>query len=143
MPPPIQPQTSTMTTQWLPPTAIEINRAKGEELNYWITQINAGAAGNKKILTKAGTVDTRRQKIADHLGIDLTLTPSLGPLVAPVGVDEQIGKAQWAWARQLAQEWTDKEAANQPFNLWPTTETGVQVWSLAAHAYQSLTNLFL
>ena len=79
-----------MTSQWLPPTAKELNRAKGVELNYWISQINAGA-GNKKILTKAGTVDACCQKIAGHL----TLAPSLGPLVAPVGVDEQIGRVQW------------------------------------------------
>jgi hypothetical protein len=121
---------NTMTTQWIPPTAAEINRAKGEELNYWITQINAGS--NKKTLTKAGTVHARRQKIADHLGIDLTLAPSLGPPVAPVGVDEQIRKAQWTWALQLGQEWADKEAAGQPFHLWPT-ETGVQVVTYNPH----------
>jgi len=80
----------------------------------------------KKILIKAGMVDTHCQKIASHLGIDLTLAPSLGPLVAPAGADEQIGRAQWAWAHQLGQEWADKEAANQPFHLWPRTETGMQ-----------------
>ena len=115
-----------MTSPWLPPTAKELNNAKGVELNHWITQINASAGNKKRILTKAGTVDARRQKIAGHLGIDLTLTPSLGPLVAPVGVDEVIGRAQWAWARQLGQEWADNEAANQPFHLWPTTEAGMQ-----------------
>ena len=123
-----------MSAQWLPPTAKELNRAKGVELNYWISQINA-SAGNKKILTKAGTVDARRQKIAGHLGIDLTLAPSLGPLVAPVGVDEQIGRAQWAWACQLGQEWANKEAANQPFHLWPTTETGMQFSTGNSHLY--------
>ena len=38
------------------PTATEINHAKGEQVNYWINQVNA-AAGKKKVLTKAGTVN--------------------------------------------------------------------------------------
>jgi len=108
------------------PTATEINHAKGEQVNYWINQINAAAAaGKKKVLTKAGTVDVQRKRLADHLGIDLSQTASPGPpTTGPLTVDETIGKAQWAWAHQLAQEWADAEAAHQPFKLWPT-EKGV------------------
>ena len=29
------------------PTPTEINHAKGEQVNYWINQINAAAAGKK------------------------------------------------------------------------------------------------
>ena len=50
------------------PTATEINHAKGEQVNYWINQVNAAAAG-KKMLTKAGTIDVWCKRLADHLGI--------------------------------------------------------------------------
>jgi hypothetical protein len=34
-------------------------------------------------------------------------------------VDEKIGMAQWAWARELAEEWMATEAAGKAFKLWP------------------------
>jgi len=72
------------------------------------------------VLTKAGTIDVRCKRLADHLRIDLSQTASPGPTTGPLTVNETIGKAQWAWACQLAQEWADTEAAQQPFKLWPT-----------------------
>ena len=131
-----------MTSPWLPPTAKELNSAKGVELNHWITQINASAGNKKKILTKAGTVDACHQKIAGHLGIDLTLTPSLGPLVAPVGVDEVIGRAQWAWAHQLGQEWADNELPAIPSTCSQQLKQ-VCNFPLEIDTSRSLTDLFL
>ena len=63
-----------MDTQWHQPltklnkmpTATGINHAKGEQVNYWINQANA-AAGKRKVLTKAGTVDAWCKRLADHL----------------------------------------------------------------------------
>jgi hypothetical protein len=44
------------------------------------------------------------------------------PLTAPskeATMDVKIGKAQWAWARQLCQEWIETEAAGKAFKLYP------------------------
>jgi len=64
------------------PTATEINHAKGEQVNYWINQVNAAAAG-KKMLTKAGTIDVWCKRLADHLRIDWSQTASPGPTTGP------------------------------------------------------------
>jgi hypothetical protein len=117
---------------FVPPTASAINRAKGAELDHWISQLNTAAelaggsgqpsaqAGHKrKALTKQGTVEERRRKIARFLGIDLAQTSSDVPITGPLTVDRTIGRQQWAWARTLAQEWAEAEAAGVSFKLWP------------------------
>jgi hypothetical protein len=115
-----------------PPTASAINQAKGAELDHWISQLNAVAelaggsrqpstqAGDKrKALTKQGTMEEQRCKIARFLGIDLAQTSSDIPIPCPLTVDRTIGRQQWAWARTLAQEWAEAEAAGVSFKLWP------------------------
>ncbi|KAF8505192.1 hypothetical protein JB92DRAFT_3145606 [Gautieria morchelliformis] len=81
---------------FVPPTASAINRAKGAELDHWISQLNtlssAQAGQNRKLLTKQGTVDARRRKIVHFLGIDLTQTTSDPPVAGPLTVDKAIGK---------------------------------------------------
>ncbi|KAF8521808.1 hypothetical protein JB92DRAFT_3094344 [Gautieria morchelliformis] len=112
---------------FVPPTASAINRAKGAELDHWISQLNtlssAQAGQKRKLLTKQGTVDARRRKIAHFLRIDLTQTTSDPPVAGPLTVDKAIGKEQWAWARTLAQEWAEAEAAGVSFKLWPQSES--------------------
>ena len=59
--------------------------------------------------------------MANYYGKDL-FTPSAPPLAAPekeTAMDVEIGKAQWAWARQLGQEWIETEAAGKVFKLYP------------------------
>ncbi|KAF8480572.1 hypothetical protein JB92DRAFT_3102092 [Gautieria morchelliformis] len=105
---------------------LPINRAKGAELDHWISQLNTLSSAQdgqkRKLLTKQGTVDARRRKIAHFLGIDLTQTTSDPPVAGPLTVDKAIGKEQWAWARTLAQEWAEAEAAGVSFKLWRQSE---------------------
>jgi hypothetical protein len=96
-----------------------LNKSKDAEINHYIEQINR--AVGKKVLTKQGNNDERRKRLAAHFGIDLGLTAPLIPEVGPANINEKVGKEQWVWARTLAQEWADTEAAVLSFKLWPSS----------------------
>jgi hypothetical protein len=99
-------------------TAAMLNKLKGSEINHHIEEINR--ALGKKVLTKQGNNDERRKRVAAHFGIDLALTAPVLPGIGPALIDEKVGKEQWVWARKLAQEWADTEAAGLSFKLWPS-----------------------
>ncbi|KIJ49984.1 hypothetical protein M422DRAFT_160377, partial [Sphaerobolus stellatus SS14] len=99
----------------------DITSAKGDVLNKYINNVNqalkAQNVARKQLLSKQGTVEAKKQRIATHYGIDLSqpcAAPSV-PCPKPITVDEKIGEAQWAWVRQLAQEWVEMEAAGKRF----------------------------
>jgi len=65
----------------------------------------------------------QHKRLADHLGINLSQTASPGPTTAPLTANETIGTV--GLAMPTCPEWADTEAAQQPFNLWPTEKVCV------------------
>ena len=57
-------------------------------------------------------------------------------------MDADIGKAQWAWARQLGQEWVETEAAGKVFKLYQDKEGGL-VCCIDFMHYPILTHLLI
>ncbi|KIJ47830.1 hypothetical protein M422DRAFT_248413 [Sphaerobolus stellatus SS14] len=101
-----------------------INSAKGKQLKHMIDNINSLNKDNPppefKKLSKQGTVQELQLQLVNYYQADLS-TPSGPPPKSPpkeVTVDIKIGKAQWTWAQQLAQEWVDTEAAGKVFKLY-------------------------
>jgi hypothetical protein len=91
-----------------------LTTASGAQLNYWIDAANNGLP--KKVLTKTGTVDIRRQRLADYYGIDLSATP-VTPSVGPISRDADITKRQWEHLRAVEAEWAAKDLVGTPFQL--------------------------
>jgi hypothetical protein len=58
---------------------VALTNANGNQLNYWIDATNKGLA--KKVLIKTGTVDVRRQRLADYLA-SISLPSPILPLLA-------------------------------------------------------------
>ncbi|KIJ26519.1 hypothetical protein M422DRAFT_272395 [Sphaerobolus stellatus SS14] len=107
-----------------PPTWV-INSATGKVFRHMIDNGNAMNRTNPhpgfKKLSKQGMVQELRLRLANYYGKDLS-APSGPPPIAPLKesiVDVEIGKAQWAWTRQLGQEWIETEAAGKVFKLYP------------------------
>ncbi|KAJ7291742.1 hypothetical protein C8J57DRAFT_1588329 [Mycena rebaudengoi] len=95
---------------------VALTNANGNQLNYWIDATNKGLA--KKVLIKTGTVDVRRQRLADYFGIDLSAVPDT-PTVGPITRDIAINQMQWAHLRTLGDEWAAKDSAGAVFRLVP------------------------
>ncbi|KAJ7877707.1 hypothetical protein B0H14DRAFT_2342242 [Mycena olivaceomarginata] len=94
--------------------ATSLTTASGAQLNYWIDAANNGLP--KKVLTKTGTVDIRRQRLADYYGINLSATP-VTPSVGPISRDADITKRQWEHLRAVGAEWAAKDLVGTPFQL--------------------------
>jgi hypothetical protein len=97
-------------------------RAKGDELKFWISEANKIAG--RRVLTKTGTVDTLRQRLASHYGLDLSALPETATTIGPLPLDEDIQRRQWDHLRKLGDEWSRAAAAGQPFLLGPADPFG-------------------
>ncbi|KAJ7066767.1 hypothetical protein B0H15DRAFT_794362 [Mycena belliarum] len=100
-----------------PPAGLDIvslTGASGSQLDFWIDAVNKNAG--KKILTKTGKVDIRRDRLAGYYGLDLSVIPA-APTIGPIPHDVDINKRQWAHLRLLGAEWAEKDSANIPFRL--------------------------
>ncbi|KAJ7276738.1 hypothetical protein C8J57DRAFT_1583977 [Mycena rebaudengoi] len=95
---------------------VALTNANGNQLDYWIDATNKGLA--KKVLIKTGTVDVRRQRLADYFGINLSAVPDT-PTVGPITRDIAINQMQWAHLRTLGDEWAAKDSAGAVFRLVP------------------------
>ncbi|KAK6995599.1 hypothetical protein R3P38DRAFT_3566952, partial [Favolaschia claudopus] len=100
----------------LNPTSL--TNASGAQLNYWIDAVNKDLP--KKVLVKTGTVDVRRQRLADYFNIDLSSLPPT-PAIGPVPRDAEINNRQWEHLRSLGAEWAEKDKSGSEFRLVPET----------------------
>ncbi|KAK7007168.1 hypothetical protein R3P38DRAFT_3212834 [Favolaschia claudopus] len=94
--------------------AASLTSASGAQLNYWIDAVNKDLP--KKVLVKTGTVDIRRQRLADYFSIDLSSLPP-APSIGPISRDTEINKRQWDHLRSLGAEWAEKDKSGQEFQL--------------------------
>ncbi|KAK7006983.1 hypothetical protein R3P38DRAFT_3213784 [Favolaschia claudopus] len=78
--------------------AASLTSASGAQLNYWIDAVNKDLP--KKVLVKTGTVDIRRQRLADYFSIDLSSLPP-APSIGPISRDTEINKRQWDHLRSF------------------------------------------
>ncbi|KAJ7795379.1 hypothetical protein B0H14DRAFT_2620970 [Mycena olivaceomarginata] len=109
--PSASPHTAPPMTRPADLDATSLTTASGAQLNYWIDAANNGLP--KKVLTKTGTVDIRRQRLADYYGIDLSATP-VTPSVGPISRDADITKRQWEHLRAVGAEWAAKDLVGTP-----------------------------
>ena len=100
--------------------------AKVDELHYWIETANkdyqAHAGLKKKPLTKAGKHSDLQKKLAGFYGLDLCLASGPDAPIqeeAPLNniVDKEIQCRQWAYLRDLGQEWETSVSSGVPFQL--------------------------
>ncbi|KAJ6459716.1 hypothetical protein C8R47DRAFT_1327912 [Mycena vitilis] len=91
-----------------------LTSASGATLNFWIDAANKDLP--RKVLTKTGTVDVRRHRLADYYHIDLSVAPTTS-IVGPVSRDADINKRQWEHLRKMGAEWAKNDAAGLPFKL--------------------------
>jgi hypothetical protein len=112
-------------------TVHTILKAKKKELEFWVKQANVNA--HSRVLTLKGTVQTLREKLANYYGLDLNVSAhasSLGPnatctdtaksetvIIGLVLMDLRLRQTQWAFLRQLGEEWEEKTASGLPFTL--------------------------
>lgn len=89
--------------------------ARRKDLLFWTKQANVSAG--RKALTLQGTVSILRQKLAAHLGLDLTASPPSEVVSGLLSMDLQLQQKQWAYLRELGKEWEEKAAAGLPFVL--------------------------
>ena len=97
-------------------TARSILAAKVKVLKSWIDEANDAANKVKRTerLTKQGTIDTLRARLADYYDLDLTAAPPPAQEgQAPGGfagepehaADQQVCETQWDYMTQLLERW--------------------------------------
>lgn len=106
-------------------TATSLTKAKKAQLEFWIKEANTEAG--KKVLNKSGkTNEVLRHRLAAYHGIDLSPENVLRQAEAeskserpagPLDVNRTITKRQWAYLRELADEWREKAKRNEEFTL--------------------------
>ena len=78
-----------------------LNAAKGVQLKFWIDEANGAANG--KVLTKVGTVQDLRTKLAEYYALDLACPPEKS--AGPITRGQEVQKRQFAYLRELWKEW--------------------------------------
>ncbi|KAJ7020084.1 hypothetical protein C8F04DRAFT_1242222 [Mycena alexandri] len=101
--------------------AVNLGKATGELLKFWIDEANENITQKSQRLTKTGKVAELRRKLAVYHNIDLSATPTLSEAVGALTIDESIQKRQWAHLRALGEEWRQERAAGRPFLLKKAT----------------------
>jgi hypothetical protein len=90
-----------------------LNAAKGVQLKFWIDEANSAANG--KVLTKVGTVQDLRTKLAEYYALDLACPPKKP--AGPITRGQEVQKRQFAYLRELWKEWVECVASDRPFLL--------------------------
>ena len=73
-----------------------LNAAKGVQLKFWIDEANGAANG--KVLTKVGTVQDLRTKLAEYYALDLACPPKKS--AGPITRGKEVQKWQFSYLRQ-------------------------------------------
>jgi len=94
-----------------------LNAAKGVQLKFWIDETNKIMA--RKDLTKTGTVEALRKKLADYYGLDLARTAEKP--AGPVTRGHDMQQRQFAYLWELWDEWMECVASSRPFLLCGTS----------------------
>ncbi|KAG1803882.1 uncharacterized protein HD556DRAFT_1226739 [Suillus plorans] len=96
-----------MPSAAVPPSDVTVqalNAAKGVQLKFWIKEANQ--AVGKKALTKTGTVNALRTKLAEFYGLDLAAAPEKP--AGPITRGHDVQKRQFAYLRELWNEWISR-----------------------------------
>lgn len=109
-----------MPSAAVPPSDVTVqalNAAKGVQLKFWIEEANQ--AVGKKALTKTGTVNTLRTKLAEFYGLDLAAT--FEKPAGPITCGHDVQKRQFAYLHELWNEWMGCVVSGRPFLLCSTS----------------------
>lgn len=99
--------------------------AKGDQLRYWIDAANKVAkAAGQPVIKKKQLVDTLRNCLAAHYGLDLSVI-HVDVVIGPAPVNRAIINAQWGHLRSMAGAWSTAAESGMPFNLLVGSTTGV------------------
>ncbi|KAK6980814.1 hypothetical protein R3P38DRAFT_2808824 [Favolaschia claudopus] len=91
-----------------------------DDQGHWIDAVNKDLP--KKVLVKTGTVDIRRQRLADYFSIDLSSLPP-APSIGPISRDTEINKRQWG----MVSHWAGMRSCNMMENRLRKLE-GMKNW---------------
>ncbi|GJE98263.1 hypothetical protein PsYK624_144890 [Phanerochaete sordida] len=109
-------------------TVCTILAAKVKVLKSWIDEANftADKVKRNERLTKQGTIDTLRTRLASYYGLDLTTAPPPQEGAAPPGgftgepehaASQQVFETQWDYMTQLLDRWKLCDTEGRPFRL--------------------------
>jgi hypothetical protein len=94
---------------------LTLTHARGNQLKYWIVQVNWIVS--EHVLSKTGRVDELRRRLAMYDGLDLSTLPRAIVKASPLALDEDIQQQQWGYLQDLGNEWAEMTAAGQQFRL--------------------------